>query len=111
MVAAPRTARTINGLVDSTGQPLQQPPRLAGIPMLTTTSVPVTETQGTASNTSSILMGDWSSVVVGMRTQLQVSVLQERFADNGQVGFVLWLRADVALARPAAMARIVGIKP
>jgi len=37
-------------------------------------------------------------------------VLNERFAEFGQVGFVGWLRADVQVARPAALAKIVGIK-
>ena len=95
--------------MDTTGQPLQPPPRLAGVPLLATTSVPTTETQGTAANSSSILLGDFSQVLVGMRTQLQVAVLQERYADNGQVGFVLWMRGDTMLAHPAAMARITGI--
>ena len=34
-----------------------------------------------------------------------------RYADSGQVGFCLWMRADVAVARPAALARIQGIIP
>lgn len=108
-VLAPRSARKLGGLVDTTGQPLQPPPRLAGVPLLATTSVPTTEAQGTAANSSSILLGDFSQVFVGMRTQLQVSVLQERYADNGQVGFVLWMRGDTMLAHPAAMAKISGI--
>jgi HK97 family phage major capsid protein len=110
-VMSPRTARTFNGLVDTLGQPLRRPDRLTGVPFLATTSVPVNETQGTASTASSILLGDFGEVYVGMRTELTISVLQERYADVGQVGFVLWLRADVAIARPAAMARISGITP
>ncbi|MFT8247289.1 phage major capsid protein [Roseomonas sp. BN140053] len=109
VVAHPRTARAIYGLVDTAGQPLQLPPRLASVPLLTTTSLSVTETQGTSNAASSMVLGDWSTVFVGMRTALTISVLNERFADTGQVGFVLWMRADVALARPAAMARITGV--
>lgn len=110
IVMAPRTNRVLAGLVDTTGQPLQRPPLLADVPILSTTGVPVNETQGTATNASSAFLGDFSQVLVGIRTALQITVLHERFADTGQVGFVGWLRADVAVARPAALAKIVGIK-
>lgn len=112
MVMSPRSARTLNGLTDTLGQPLRPPPSLEGVPILTTTSASVTETQGTATNASSILLGDFGQVVVGMRTALQITVLQERYlADSGQIGFVLWMRADVLLQHPAALARIDGIVP
>jgi HK97 family phage major capsid protein len=111
VVYNPRTARVVYGLSDSSGQPLEVPPRLRNIPLVATTSVPINQTQGTAVNASSILLGDFGEVFCGIRTGLTISVLNERFADNGQVGFVTWLRADVGVARPAAMAKIVGIVP
>jgi HK97 family phage major capsid protein len=112
MIMAPRTARQIYGFVDTTGQPLTVPPRLAGIPILTTTAASVTETQGTSGAVaSSILLGDFSQVILGLRNSLQISVLNERYADTGQIGFVSWIRADVLVARPAALARIIGILP
>ncbi len=112
IVFAPRSNRAVAGLVDTTGQPLVAPAALAGIPFLTTSAVPITETQGTATGvTSSAFLGDFTQVLVGIRTQLQITVLNERFAEFGQVGFVGWLRADVGVARPAALAKIVGIKP
>ena len=110
-VMAPATSRQFNGLVDSLGQPLRRPDRIANLPFMVTTSVPTTQTQGTASNASPILLGDFTQVFVGMRTELVISVLQERYADTGQIGFVLWLRADVAISRPSAMAQIVGVIP
>lgn len=105
----PRSARVVYGLADSTGQPLEVPPRLRNIPLLSTTSMPITETQGTSNNSSSILLGDFSEVFCGIRTSLTISVLNERYADNGQIGFVTWLRADCGVARPAALARIAGV--
>jgi HK97 family phage major capsid protein len=90
---------------------LRPAPRFATVPQLVTSSMPVNETQGSSSTASSILLGDFTNVFVGMRTALQVSVLSERFADVGQIGFVLWLRGDVQVARPAALARIQGIIP
>lgn len=111
MLMSPRTARQINGFADTTGQWLQAPPRVASVPSYSTTSLPVNEVQGTSTECSSIFLGDFSEVLIGTRTELQISVLQERFAEVGQIGFIAWLRADVALARPAAVARILGIRP
>lgn len=112
MVMAPRTARAIYGFVATDGQPLQPPPRLANVPVLASTSVPINEVQGTSGAVaSSIFTGDFSEVLIGLRTELQIQVLQERFAEVGQIGFIAWMRADVALARPAAIARILGIIP
>jgi HK97 family phage major capsid protein len=111
IVYNPRTARVVYGLSDGAGQPLEVPPRLRNIPIISTTSVPINQTQGTAVNASSILMGDFGEVFAGIRTSLTISILNERYADTGQVGFVTWLRADVGVARPAAMAKIVGITP
>jgi HK97 family phage major capsid protein len=111
MIAHPRTARAVYGFVDSTGQPLQPPPRVANVPLLTTTSLPITETQGTATNASTILAGDFAECMIGLRTDLQVTVLDQRYAELGQVGMVAWLRADVQLTRPAALGRIIGVIP
>lgn len=111
IVLAPRTNRAIGGFVDTTGQPLQPPPVLANVPILSTNGIPVDQAQGTAANASSAILGDFTQVMVGIRTQLQITILNERFAEFGQVGFVGWLRADVQIARPGALAKIVGIKP
>ncbi len=111
MIMHPRTARSTYGFLDTTGQPLFTPPRIANVPILTTPAMPINETQGTATTASSILMGDFSNVYLGLRSDLTISVLNERYADSGQVGFVVWMRADVVAARPAAIARIAGIIP
>jgi len=111
MVMHPRTARAIYGFTATDNQPLQPPPRLANVPLLTTTSMPITETQGTATNASTILAGDFAECLIGLRTDLQVSILDQRYAEVGQIGMIAWLRADVQLTRPAALGRIVGITP
>jgi HK97 family phage major capsid protein len=110
-VMSPRTARTINGWTASDNQPLQPPPRIASIPQLVTTSIPVNQTKGSASNASSIYGGRWSEVMVGIKTDFDLKVLDAPYATSGQVTFVGWLRADVAVARPAAMGRLIGIIP
>ncbi|MBB2163846.1 phage major capsid protein [Gluconacetobacter sp. 1b LMG 1731] len=111
MVMAPRTNRAIRGFKDANNNPLTAPADVGTIPRLTTTSVPVNETVGAGANGSSILMGDFSQVYVGMRTSLQISVLNELYAENGQIGFVAWMRADVLVIRPQTLLRLSGITP
>jgi HK97 family phage major capsid protein len=111
MIFAPRTRRALDGLVDGDGNTLTVPRRFADVPQLVTSAMPVDQTQGTASNASSILLGDFRQVFVGMRTQLQISVLGERYAEVGQVGFLAWMRANVAVVNPTALAKITGVTP
>ena len=48
---------------------------------------------------------------MGIRTQVQIEVLTERYADYGQVGFLAWWRGDVRVARPAAFDITTGVRP
>lgn len=107
----PRTQRAINGLTDTTNQPLARPQALAELPYMSTTSVPIDQTQGTAVDASTSLVADWSSLLIGMRQQMRVLVLRERFADDLQVGFLVYMRADVQVEHAARFCRIVGITP
>lgn len=107
MVMAPRTNRAIRGFKDANGNPLQAPADVGSIPRLSTTAVPVD--QGTDKTASTLIMGDFSNVYVGMRTSLQISVLNELYAENGQIGFIAWMRADVLLIRPQTMLTITGV--
>ncbi|MCL7744361.1 phage major capsid protein [Guyparkeria hydrothermalis] len=111
MVMAPRTWRQVAGLTDSTGQPLNPPPAVSEVPMLTSTSVPIDDTQGTSTDASPLIVGDFSQLLIGIRTQLRIRVLQEAFANNLQYGFLADLRADVAVAQPGAFSVIEGITP
>ncbi|MEK8093338.1 phage major capsid protein [Methylocystis sp. IM3] len=110
-IMAPRTEKTINKMKDGDGETLVRPPAIANLPFLVTTSVPVNQTQGISTDCSSIIMGDFSQLLIGMRTQLQIQVLRERFADNLQLGLLAYLRADVVLTHPESFTKIVGIKP
>jgi len=111
MILNPRTSRTINGFMDSTGNFLAPPPVISGLPKLVTTSVPITQTVGTSNNASSILIGDFRSLLIGMRTSLTITTLTERYADTGEVAFCLWMRADSALTHGASICKITGITP
>lgn len=49
--------------------------------------------------------------MIGMRTEMQILPLRERYADNGQVAFMAYIRADVQLEHPAAFVDVVGVLP
>ncbi|KGB22227.1 hypothetical protein ApDm4_2387 [Acetobacter pomorum] len=40
---------------------------------------------------------------------MQISVLNELYAENGQIGFVAWMRADVLVVRPQTLLTLTGI--
>lgn len=110
-VMAPRTSRVLNGLTDTTGQPLNAPKAVSDIPRLVSTVVPVDQTQGTAVNASSIILGDFSQLLIGVRTNLRIEVLREAFASTMEYAFLAHLRADIAVAQPKAFAAIKGVIP
>jgi HK97 family phage major capsid protein len=107
----PRTELTLGKLKTTDGYPMPYPDMLASIPRYATTSASITETQGTATNTSSILFGNFRELFIGIRNEVSITILNERYADYGQVGFLVWMRADVQLAHKASFSRLRGILP
>lgn len=110
-VMHPRTEKTISKFKDGAGLPLRRPQAVESLPFLSSTQVPINETQGASSDCSSIICGDFTQMLVGMRTQLQIELLRERFASEMQYGLLAYLRADMVLAHPESFVRIVGVKP
>ncbi|MAT71205.1 MAG: phage major capsid protein [Planctomycetaceae bacterium] len=118
-VAHPRDAETYDGLTDSTGQPLNPTPWARDLQRFTTTSLPTDE--GGGSDESIGIVGDFSQVLVGMRT----TGANVRILDAGTVTdadsvthnaaselkklIVAYIRADVALLRPSWMTVLSGI--
>ncbi|MBL3529147.1 MAG: phage major capsid protein [gamma proteobacterium endosymbiont of Lamellibrachia anaximandri] len=110
-IMAPRTLAEYAKLVDGNSQPLQKPDLVSGLPFHTTTNMPVDETQGTATDASSIIVGDFSQLWIGIRQQLRIELLKEHYMENLQIGFIAHLRADIALAHPQSFCRIQGVIP
>ena len=92
---------------------LTVPPMVSAVPRLSTNQVPVTLDDSLLGNDdeSNDFVGEWRHLYVGMRTQIGITVLRERYADLGQVGFWAWMRADVQLAQPAAFDVVTDIRP
>jgi HK97 family phage major capsid protein len=111
MIFHPRTGNAIRKLKDGNGVPLQWPTDLGSIPRLPTTSIPINETQGSASNASSILIGHWPELLVGLRSSLRIEILKERRAEFMEYGFIAHMRGDVQVAHKASFCRLKGIIP
>lgn len=110
-IMAPRTSRALAGLKDTLNQQLRRPAELQNLPFYPTTQVPIDQTHGTAVNASSIVIGDFTDLLVGVRSELRIELLRERYAENYEFGFLCALRADIQLARGGEFCVIEGIIP
>lgn len=108
-IHSPRTATGLAKLKDSQLAYLAPPVQLTDMRMLTTNQIPTNLTTGTSTDTSEIYVGDFTKLWLGLRTQVTFT-LAERFADFGQVAFMVWVRADVQLAQPGAFNVLTGVR-
>jgi HK97 family phage major capsid protein len=108
-IMAPRTFYDIDSWADTTNQPLILPKSLSSLPMLETNQIPIDQTQGTETAASTILLGDFTQLMIGMRSAVRIEVLRETFAGNLQYGFLCHMRADIQLAHPASFVKIIGV--
>jgi HK97 family phage major capsid protein len=108
-IMPPRTWAKIGKLKDTTNQPLVRPGIISDLPLLHTTSLPVNETQGTSNVASRIILGHYPELYIGVRSEMRVELLKERYADFLQYAFLVHLRADVALAHAASFSQVIGV--
>jgi HK97 family phage major capsid protein len=110
-IMADRTARSLAKLKDTAGAYTAAPGYLDGVRRLTTSQVGTAFTTGTSNDTSDVFTGDFRQLLLGIRTALTVTVLQERFmVEEGSFGLVGWWRGDVAVARPKAFDIVRGVR-
>jgi HK97 family phage major capsid protein len=110
-IMSPRTLIGYSLLKSGDGKPLERPDLIKNITFFDTSKMPVTEEQGSSGAVcSSIILGGFESLVIGIRSVMEIQVLNERFADYGQVGFLATMRADSAVYQPKAFCKIIGIK-
>jgi HK97 family phage major capsid protein len=103
----PRDEGVYSKLKDTQGLPSPRPPALQDVNFLTTTQIPITLGAG---SDSLIITGDFKRALIGVRTQLRIEVLKERYADQLQYGFLAWMRADLVLEHGKAFAVITGVQ-
>lgn len=105
-ILTPRTATALELQTDSNGQFLPPPPMVERLDRYPTTVIP---TDLGAGSETEIYTADWTKLLVGMRTQLRIEPLRERFADDGQVAWLSWLRVDFQLEHPKAFHIAEGV--
>jgi len=108
-IIAPRTAKAINLLKTTTNEPLPRPDAIANLPFLVTSRLPINETQGGSNAASRAIMGYYPDLLIGIRTNLRIELLREKYADKLQYGIRAFLRADIAVAHAASFCNVVGI--
>lgn len=118
-VSHPRDGETFDQLKDTTNQPLRPSKWVGDLRRFSTTALPTTE--GGSSNESVGIVGDFSQVLVGMRTSgVNIRILDsgtvtdssgDTFNAASQLGrlIVAYLRADVVLMRPTWLCNLTGI--
>lgn len=111
LVWHPRTPQTLSKTKDTTGQYLPPPPEVAGLGKFASTQVPINLTVGTSTDTSDVYVADWADGILGLRTDFQLVVLQERYMDVLEVGFIGYMRADFQLAQAASFVVVTGVRP
>src|SRR4030095_2214751 len=109
-IQAPRSSKSLSKLKGATHNAYTTPPANM-LPMLTTKSVPITLTVGTSTDTSLVFTGDWSNLLVGIRTDFNLRFLGARYlAATLQYSFRAYLRADVQVAQPTAFNVDTGVR-
>lgn len=107
-IVAPRTLIDLAGREDANGQPVNAPPLLNPVRMLSTTGVPTN--LGTGTDESLVFLGDFRTVQFGMRESLSIQLLREAYSSTGEIGFLCHARADVAVNYPGALSIVTGVK-
>lgn len=105
LIWSPRMARRYAQQYDTTYQPLRRPTILDKVSIVETNQIPSNMTQGTSTtNMTDVFAGDFTKLLIGQRMGISIQILTERYAENGQIGFLAHWRGDVQMARPRAFA-------
>lgn len=109
LVWHPRTAGAIAKLKDLDNNPIELPQELKDLGKFTTTAIPTNLTAGAGTNLTEVYVGKWDELIIGIRTQIAVEILRERYAESFQYGFLGYVRADVAPLRADAFTVITDV--
>jgi HK97 family phage major capsid protein len=82
-----------------------QPARLLGIPVYAS---PYATTFGSTAGATLAVVGDFQHFVMAERAGMEVQVLRELYAGNGQIGYMGEMRLDAKIARADAFRTLVN---
>jgi HK97 family phage major capsid protein len=95
---------------DANGQPIPLSSFNKGFDFHDTTLVPTDLTVGSNSDNSQIFFGRWNYMEIALGGAIEIRVLQERYADNLQVGLLAYTYADVGFHYPDAFYVMNGVR-
>ncbi len=116
IVYSARTAGKLDRLKNTLGDPLKAPDSVTGMQRLVTNAIPINLTQGTSSDASEAYVGDFTKLLIGVRTELALEISREAADGSGsafgnlQVWVRCYMRADVAVMRPSAFGVVLGVR-
>lgn len=114
LIVPPRSWSQIDQTVDTLGQPLRPPPSFLALQKLVTNQIPINLTHGSSNVASEAYIGDFTKMLVGMRTELRIEVTRAGGGSTGsafqnlQTWIRAYLRADVVLSHQEAFYVIDG---
>lgn len=110
-IMSPRSWATFEGLatgLDGDLSPLPRPRALQDTRFLVSTAVP--NNLGVGTNESAIFLGDFRDLLLGIRREASVKVLEiQSYADNLVLEFVAFARVDFVATRPASFCVLRGV--
>jgi HK97 family phage major capsid protein len=109
-IMSPRSLVKLGGLIDTTNQPLNVPPMLQNMTMVATSQIPNNLTVGSSTDCSEIYIGDFTRMLMVMRENVTIQLLNEAHATTGEIGFIGHVRADFAVQYPQAFAVVTGVR-
>ena len=95
-------------LAATDNQPLMAPGAISEIPTLTSTSIPTDG--GGGSDESTIFMGNFSRIMIGVRSDIRVDVSRDFALDRLQYVMVCHMRMDVAVSHATAFHTVTGVQ-
>lgn len=119
-IAHPRVANSLRKVKDGMGRYLWEPngvPGMGGdgfllgsIPLFKTTNLLITQTVGSSTDCTTIIMGDSSKVVILERQGIELATSEHVAFANDQTAVRAIARSAVALLQPAAVELITGVR-
>ena len=110
LLSNPKVYGTVERLNASTYAKYWDLPRsVRDIPWHYSTALSSAETLGTGTALSSLYMGPWHRMIMGVRVALRCDILRERYADFNQVAIRSYLRVSIRTSHPETFVRVEGI--
>lgn len=113
-----RTWASVRKLADSQARPIVSidptlgvRPTLWGKPVFISNSLSITETVGTSTDCSTILLADMSQVLVGVAREVELVISEDFKFDTDQIAVRATARYDIAVPQATAVVKTVGVRP